>query len=117
MYTRTTQLRRKWSRFYTQYPELFVEKISEGVFTMRNCGKTLALILTEWRKERGNIEISVLEPVRLDDLENDSDLTKVAFHVEREGLDAMDSAIDDPEFFTTLDQLEKKRFSVLLSLR
>jgi hypothetical protein len=96
---------------------LFVEKISEGVFTMRNCGKTLALILTEWRKERGNIEISVLEPVRLDDLENDSDLTRVAFHVEKEGMDALENDGNDPDFFNSLDQLEKKRFSVLLNLR
>lgn len=102
---------------YAQFPELFVEKISEGVFTMRNCGKTLALILAEWRKEGGNIEISVLEPVRLDDLENDSDLTGVAFRLEKDGFKVLENVGNDPEFFQTLNHLEKKRFSVHLNLR
>lgn len=78
VYLRTTSLRRTFARYLSQYPDLFAGKLVEGLFLMKNTGRSMALILPEMQKHKGNIEVSIVEPLRIEDLLEDSELGRMA---------------------------------------
>jgi hypothetical protein len=118
VYLRTTALRRKWARYYTRFPSLFTGKIAEGALLMKNCGPSMSLILSEWTKEKGNIEVSIVEPVRIDDLEEDPEVKEMASWVKRQENKMKLLTGEIPEEKVLMyQQLARKRFSVTLNLR
>ena len=117
VYLRTTSLRRKFSRFLTQLPDLFAGKLAEGLFLMKNSGKSMALILSEMQREGGNIEVYVCEPVRVEDLKEDTELQRMASWLKgkRQAQSIFEGEIEEhlpKEKAELLSQLTKKRFSV-----
>ncbi len=118
VYLRTTTLRRKWSRYYSRFPSLFTGKLADGALLMKNCGPSMSLILSEWTKEKGNIEVSILEPVRIDDFEEDPEIKEMASWVKRQKnkMKLMTGEVPE-EKASKYEQLAKKRFSVTLNLR
>jgi hypothetical protein len=117
IYLRTTSLRRKFSRFLTQIPDLFAGKMAEGLFLMKNTGKSMALILSEMQREGGNMDVYVCEPVRVEDLREDSELQRMASWLKgkKQARSILESETEEnlpKEKAELLSQLTKKRFSV-----
>lgn len=117
IYLRTTSLRRKFSRFLTQLPDLFAGKLAEGLFLMKNTGKSMALILSEMQREGGNIDVYVCEPVRVEDLNEDSELQRMASWLKgkNQTRTILESETEEQlpkEKAELLSQLTKKRFSI-----
>ena len=117
VYLRTTSLRRTFARYLTQYPDLFAGKLADGLFLMKNSGKSMALILPEMQKHKGNIEVSILEPLRIEDFLEDSELGRMASWLKdknqvRKMLQNKKEEQLPQEIAELLRQVTKKRFSV-----
>ncbi len=117
VYLRTTSLRRTFSRYLTQYPDLFAGKLADGLFLMKNTGKSMALILPEMQKHKGNIEVSILEPLRIEDFLEDSELGRMASCLKdknqvRKMLQNKKEEQLPREMTELLHQVTRKRFSV-----
>ncbi len=117
IYLRTTSLRRKFSRFLTQLPDLFAGKLAEGLFLMKNTGKSMALILSEMQREGGNIDVYVCEPVRVEDFTEDSELQRMVSWLKgkKQVRTILESETEEhlpKEKAELLSQLTKKRLSV-----
>ncbi len=117
VYLRTTSLRRMFARYLTQYPDLFAGKLADGLFLMKNTGKSMALILPEMQKHKGNIEVSILEPLRIEDLLEDSELGRMASWLKdknqvRKILQNKTEEQLPQEIEELLRQVTRKRFSV-----
>ena len=117
VYLRTTSLRRTFARYLTQYPDLFAGKLADGLFLMKNSGKSMALILPEMQKHKGNIEVSILEPLRIEDFLEDSELGRMASWLKdknqvRKMLQNKKEEQLPQEMAELLRQVTKKRFSV-----
>jgi hypothetical protein len=121
VYLRTTNLRRRWGRYNSQFPDLFVGKLAEGIYLMKNCGQSMLLILSEMKREGGNIEVFVLEAVRMEDFLEDPDVKEMAswLKAKKNNLKILTSDLEGlpQEQARLLEQVIKKRFSVTLSLR
>ncbi len=117
IYLRTTSLRHKFSRFLTQLPDLFAGKLAEGLFLMKNTGKSMALILSEMQREGGNIDVYVCEPVRAEDFIEDSELQRMVSWLKgkKQVQPILESETEEhlpKEKVELLSQLTKKRLSV-----
>ena len=118
VYLRTTSLRRMFARYLTQYPDLFAGKLVEGLFLMKNTGKSMALLLPEMQKHKGNIEVSILEPLRIEDFgEEDSELRRMASWIKDKNQvqKILQNKEEEPlpkEIAELLRQITRKRFSV-----
>jgi hypothetical protein len=117
VYLRTTSLRRTFARYFNLYPDLFAGKLVEGLFLMKNTGKSMALILPEMQKHKGNIEVSILEPLRIEDFLEDSELGRMASWLKdknrfRKVLQNEKEEQLPPEMNELLHQVKRKRFSV-----
>lgn len=117
VYLRTTSLRRRFARYLTLYPDLFAGKLVEGLFLMTNTGKSMTLLLPEMQKHKGNIEVSILEPVRIEDFLEDSELGRMASWLKdknkvRKVLQNEKDEQLPEEVSELLQQVTKKRISV-----
>ncbi len=117
VYLRTTSLRRTFARYLTLYPDLFAGKLVEGLFLMKNTGKSMTLILPEMQKHKGNIEVSILEPLRIEDLLDDLELERMASWLKdknrvRKILQNDKEEQLPKEIAKLLQQVSRKRFSV-----
>ncbi|MFX0049837.1 MAG: hypothetical protein ACFFAJ_04225 [Candidatus Hodarchaeota archaeon] len=120
IYLRTTSLRRRWARYLSQFPDIFVGKLAEGIYLMKNCGQSMLLILSEMNREGGNIEVYVLEALRIEDFLDDPEVKEMASWVKskKNGLKVLTSGVKNlpEEQARLLEQVIKKRFSVTLNL-
>jgi hypothetical protein len=120
VYLRTTELKRKWGKYLTQFPDLVLSRMESGIFMVKNCGEGMALILSDWESAKGNIEVSVLEPVRIEDFMEDSELKEAISWLKRQKKDLklLTNEREElpPEKAKLLKHLTKKRFSVTLKL-
>jgi len=117
VYLRTTSLRRTFARYLNLYPDLFAGKLVEGLFLMKNTGKSMALILLEMQKHKGNIEVSILEPLRIEDFLEDSELGRMASWLKKKNrvhkvLQNEKEEQLPQEMTALLHQVKRKRFSV-----
>lgn len=114
VYLRTTALRRRFSRYLAQYPDLFAGKLVEGLFLMKNTGKSMALILSEMQKAKGNIEISLLEPLRIEDFLEDSDFGRIGAWLKEKNKvqKILENEKEEEELLPHLKRLTRKRFSI-----
>ncbi len=122
VYLRTTALRRKFARYLIQLPNLFAGKLESGIFLMKNTGKSMALILSEMQQHKGNIEVSVIEPIREEDLIQDSEIRRMVSWLKgkQEIQKVLENKEEDhlpKEQAQLLSRLERKRFSVQWKLR
>ncbi len=121
VYLRTTNLRRKFTRYMNTYPDLFAGKLVEGVYFMKNSGKSMLLLLAEMQNEKGNIEVNVMEPIRENELLDNPDLRRlkpwlkernqVHLLLEKETKEELNQ-----EEKRLLVELSRKRFSVHVKL-
>lgn len=117
VYLRTTSLRRTFARYLNLYPNLFAGKLVEGLFLMKNIGKSMALILPEMQKHKGNIEVSILEPLRIEDFLEDSELGRMASWLKDKNLvhNILQNEKEEQlpqEMTNLLHQVKRKRFSI-----
>ena len=117
VYLRTTSLRRTFARYLNLYPDLFAGKLVEGLFLMKNTGKSMALILPEMQKHKGNIEVSILEPLRIEDFSEDPELGRMASWLKDKNQvhKVLQNEKEEQlpgEMSKLLDQVKRKRFSV-----
>ncbi|UCG02148.1 MAG: hypothetical protein JSW11_21475 [Candidatus Heimdallarchaeota archaeon] len=117
VYLRTTSLRRTFARYLNLYPDLFAGKLVEGLFLMKNTGNSMALILPEMQKHKGNIEVSILEPLRIEDFLEDSELGRMASWLKDKNrvhkvLQNEKNEQLPREITNLLQQVKRKRFSV-----
>lgn len=122
IYLRTTRLRRTFARYFTQFSDLFAGKLAEGLFLLKNTGKGMALALSEMQQHRGNIDVYVIEPVRIEDFgEEESELRRMAswMNSKNQVRKILENGTEElPKDKTQLlKQVTKKRFSIQLKLR
>ena len=119
VYPRSTYVKRKFSRYLKQYPELFIGKL-ESVYLVKNCGKGIALVLAEMEIEQGNIEVYISEPLRIEQVTIDARIKEIASWLrEKEGHQILKTEKESlqREVQEKIEQLERKRFSVQLNLQ
>ena len=121
VYLRTTKLRRKFTRYMNSYPELFAGKLVEGVYLMKNSGRSMLLLLAEMQDEKGNIEVYLMEPIREDDILDDLDLRRIKPWLNEKNLvhQLLESEKKEElsrEEEKLLTNLNRKRFSVHVKL-
>lgn len=122
VYLRTTSLRRRFARYYTQFPDLFASKLAEGVFLLKNTGKSMMLLLLEMEQHRGKVDVSILEPLRIEDFgEEDSELRKVTSWLKdkNQARKILEDEVEGlpKDKIQQLQQVTRRRFSVQLKLR
>ena len=122
VYLRTTALRRKFARYLVLLPDLFAGKLESSIYLMKNSGKSMTLILSEMQQHKGNIEVSVVEPIREEDLIQDSELRRMVSWLN--GKQEIQKILENEEEeqlpkeqAQLLTRLAKKRFSVQWKLR
>ncbi len=121
VYLRTTNLRRKFTRYMNVLPDLFAGKLVEGVYLMKNSGKSMMLLLAEMQDEKGNIEVYLMEPIREDDILDDLDLRRIKPWLNEKNLvhQLLESEKKEElsrEEEKLLTSLNRKRFSVHVKL-
>ncbi|UCE13161.1 MAG: hypothetical protein JSV04_13345 [Candidatus Heimdallarchaeota archaeon] len=121
VYLRTTSLRRIFARYLTQFPDLFAGKLAEGIFLLKNNGKSLLLVLSEMLKHKGNIDVYVIDPVRIEDFgEEDSELRKVTSWLKdkNQARKILEDKVEDlpKDKARQLRQVTRRRFSIQLKL-
>lgn len=89
---------------------------------MKNSGKSMTLILSEMQQHKGNIEVSVVEPIREEDLIQDSELRRMVSWLNgkqeiQKILENEEEELLPKEQAQLLTRLAKKRFSVQWKLR
>jgi len=82
----------------------------------------MALILSEMQQHKGNIEVSVIEPIREEDLIQDSEIRRMVSWLKgkQEIQKVLENKEEDhlpKEQAQLLSRLERKRFSVQWKLR
>ncbi|MHA1967364.1 MAG: hypothetical protein ACW964_06150, partial [Candidatus Hodarchaeales archaeon] len=122
IYLRTTALRRQFARYLLQFPELFAGKLESSMYLMKNSGKSMTLILFEMQQHKGNIEVSIIEPIREEDLIQDSELRRMVSWLKGKKqlqrlLEKEDEEQLPKEQAQLLTHLAKKRFSVQWKLK
>jgi len=119
VYPRTATLKRRFSRYLSRFPELFIGRL-DAVYLVKNSGKGIALVLSEMEKEQGNIEVFLSEPLRIEQIIVDENVKETASWLkEKNGLKILEDEIEDlpKDKAEIVESLSKKRFSVQLNLR
>ena len=122
IYLRTTALRRQFARYLVQFPNLFAGKLESSIYLMKNSGKSMALILSEMQRHKGNIEVSIIEPIREEELIQDSELRRmVSWLKEKKQMQKILENEEEEQLpkeqAQLLTLLARKRFSVQWKLK